>query len=315
MRVLVTGATGFVGRAVVRRLAHAGHQPVAAVHHRAATFPAGVETVAVDVLDPQSVKAAATGVDAVCHLAAITRGRESFAQPIRYYRVNLDGTLNVLEALASAGSEAPPKLVFVSTCLVYGEPEQQPIGEDAVPQPTNPYGASKLAAEQAVAAQAATGAIGATVIRTFNVAGAVDGITDQDEARIIPKAIAVASGRADVLYVNGDGSVVREFVHVDDLAAAVLLGLDNATAGQCQTYNVGSGDGVSLRDIIATTEMVTGKRLPVEHRPPAPEPQRLVSDSSRIRQKLGWQPARSDLHSIVEDAWRAETMAGYANAA
>ncbi len=174
MRVLVTGATGFVGRAVVRRLLLAGHQPVALVHQRTAPFPGSVPVIIGSVLDQDVLDEAAARVDAVCHLAATTRGRESLADPLRYFRVNVDGTLNVLEALAKADTPAP-RIVFTSTCLVYGEPAHQPISEAVVPQPTSPYGQAKLAAEWAVAAHARTGAAGATIIRTFNAAGAVGG--------------------------------------------------------------------------------------------------------------------------------------------
>jgi UDP-glucose 4-epimerase len=303
MRVLVTGATGFVGRAVVRRLLLAGHQPVALVHQRTAPFPGSVAVVTGSVLDQEVLDEAANRVDAVCHLAAITRGRESLADPLRYFRVNVDGTLNVLEALAKAAPPAP-RIVFTSTCLVYGEPAHQPISEAVVPQPTSPYGQAKLAAEWAVAAYARTGAAGATIIRTFNAAGAVDGITDADETRIIPRAVAVAAGRADVLFVNGDGSVVREYVHVDDLAAAIVIALDAGIPGQCRTYNVGSGIGTSVNEVIAAVEAVARRPVRVEHRPAAAEPLALVSDSSLVRRELGWLPVRSDLRRIVEDAWR-----------
>ena len=315
MRVLVTGAAGFVGRAVVRRLQLAGHQPVALVHQRRTLVPAGAELVNGDVLNLESMRRAVDGVDAVCHLAALTRGRESFTEPIRYFRVNLDGTLNLLDALAGQALTAPPRLVFASTCLVYGEPDQQPIAETTPTQPTSPYGASKVAAEAAIAAQAGTGALAATIIRTFNAAGAIDGITDEDETRIIPRTIAVAAGRADVLYVNGDGSVVREYVHVDDLANAIVMAMEATAAGECRTYNVGSSCGTSLREVIAAVETITGDRLPVEHRPPAREPHSLVSDSAKIRHELGWQPTRSDLDTIIQDAWSAETDRRYASAA
>jgi UDP-glucose 4-epimerase len=314
MRVLVTGATGFVGRAVVRRLLLAGHQPVALVHQRTAPFPGSVEVVSGSILDQDALNEAVAGVDAVCHLAAITRGRESFADPLHYFRVNVDGTLNMLQALAKANTPTP-RIVFTSTCLVYGEPAHQPISEAVVPQPTSPYGQAKLAAEWAVAAYARTGAAGATIIRTFNAAGAVDGITDADETRIIPRAIAVAAGRADVLFVNGDGSVIREYVHVDDLAVAVVIALDACRSGECRTYNVGSGIGTSLKEVITAVEAAAGHPLQVEHRPPAVEPQALVSDSTLARRELGWQPVRSDLRLIVGDAWAAEVARGHSRSA
>ena len=167
-------------------------------------------------------------------LAALTRVRESFEQPTAYFQTNVTGTLNLLEAMAGETERTGHalRLVFGSTGAVYGVPERQPITEDEVPQPTNPYGASKLAAESVIGYQAATGAIGSVVLRTFNVAGAVAGRGDLDETRIIPKAIAVAAGRAERLNVNGDGSAVREFIHVDDLARAYVAALEACEQGR-----------------------------------------------------------------------------------
>jgi UDP-glucose 4-epimerase len=266
-----------------------------------------VTTLSGDIRDLDSLRAAADdGYDAVCHFAGLTSTRESWRDPLTYFEVNTAGTLNLLRALAERNkSIVPPALVFLSTCAVYGEPAEQPVTEDVVPAPRTPYGQSKLAAEHLVAAQARTGAIGATILRTFNAAGAVDGITDPDRTRIIPKAVNVAAGRDDVLHINGDGVVVREFVHVDDLAAGVVTALEACQPGECPTYNIGSGVGASLRGIVATVEAVSGRTVRVEHRPPAAEPASLLSDSSLIRQQLGWRPTRSDLRSIVADAWHA----------
>lgn len=307
MRVLVTGATGFVGRATVRRLVLAGHSVMALVHHRTVQLPPEVTIVPGDVRNFDSLRAVvATGYDAVCHLAGLTSTRESWRDPLQYFEVNTAGTLRLLQLLAEhADSRVPPAVVFLSTCAVYGEPAAQPVTENFVPDPRTPYGQSKLAAEQLVAAQARTGAIGATILRTFNAAGAIDGITDPDQTRIIPKTVNVAAGRDDVLHINGDGTVVREFIHVDDLAAAVIAALESCQPGECPIYNVGSGIGTSLREIVATVESISNRAVRVEHKPPAAEPTILLSDSSVIRQQLGWRPTRSDLRSIVTDAWHA----------
>ena len=159
--------------------------------------------------------------------------------------------------------------------------------------PGNPYGASKLAAETAIGYQATLGAIGAVTLRTFNVAGASDGHGDRDTSRIIPRALLVAAGQAGRLDVNGDGSAVREFTHVCDLARAYAAALDAARPGEHRIYNVGSGVGTSVREVIEATERVTGRPVAVSWGLPAREPRELMADSSRIKNDLGWRPTRS----------------------
>jgi len=307
VRVLVTGAAGFVGTAVVRRLLSSGHQVAALVH---AAQPAGTHDLRPgDILDPASLGEAVAGVDAVCHLAALTQVRESFQDPVAYFQVNVTGTLNLLHAMDTETARAgrPLRLVLASTGAVYGMPTRQPITEDQIPAPANPYGASKLAAETAVAYQAGTGKIGSIVLRAFNIAGAVDGRGDGDLSRIIPKALAVAAGRFNRLDVNGDGTAVREYLHVDDFAHACVLALEACEPGVHRTYNVGSGTGTTVRDIITASEKITGRPVPVSWGPPRPEPEVLLADSSRIRADLGWQPSRSDLEAIISDAWQASS--------
>lgn len=311
MRVLVTGAAGFVGTAVVRCLLSSGHQVAALVH---ATQPTGThdgthDLRPGDILDAASLGEAVAGVDAVCHLAALTRVRESFLDPVAYFQVNVTGTLNLLNAMDKETERAgrPLHLVFASTGAVYGAPARQPITEDEIPAPVNPYGASKLAAETAVAYHARTGKTGSIVLRAFNIAGAADGRGDGDLSRIIPKALAVAAGRGQQLDVNGDGTAMREYLHVDDFAHACVLALQACEPGTHRAYNVGSGSGTTVRDIIAATEKITGRPVPVSWGPPRPEPQVLLADSSRIRAELGWQPSRSGLEDIISDAWQASS--------
>lgn len=314
MRVLVTGAYGFVGGAVVRRLAERGHE-VVALTRRAAGDRAGREAVAhvghvveADIRDEPALTAALRGihgVQGVCHLAALTRVRESFERPAEYRAVNAGGTVSLLNALAAA-SDGPyvPTVVMASTAAVFGAPERQPIGEDVVAAPGNPYGASKLAAEEAVRAGAATGAIRAVSLRCFNISGSVNGIGDADDTRIIPKALAVAAGRYPHLEMNGDGSAVRDFVHVDDVARAYVMALEADRAAPYRVYNVGA-TAANMREIVAAVERVTGRAVPVVHRPPQPEAPRLVADISRIGSELGWKAERSDLDTMVGDAWSA----------
>ncbi|WP_433336883.1 NAD-dependent epimerase/dehydratase family protein [Spirillospora sp. CA-294931] len=296
MRVLVTGAAGYVGYAVGRRLVAAGHEVDGLVRGPEAALPPRVRPVVADLLGPVALGT----YDAVCHLAALTRVRESFADPLGFYATNVQGTVNLLRALR--GGE---RVVYGSTAAVYGTPERQPIPEDEPPAPGNPYGASKLAAEQLVRFRARTGAIGAVVLRTFNVAGSVDGRGDPDRTRLIPKALAVAAGRAPHLEINGDGAAVREYLHVDDLATAYVRALDAASPGEERIYNVGSGTGASVAQVVDAVRAVTGRPVPALHKPPQPEPPVLVSDSAAIRRDLGWRPERSSLTEIIEGAWSA----------
>jgi UDP-glucose 4-epimerase len=304
MRVLVTGATGFVGRAVVEQLTTAGHSVVGFAR---TSRPCSCELVTGDILDQPTLEDAVEGADAACHLAALTRVRRSFEEPVRYFRVNVNGTLNVLEAMKAEArrSGRTLRLVFASTGAVYGVPETQPITEDEQPAPLNPYGDSKRAAEAVISYQAALGGISAITLRTFNVAGAVNGHGDPDTSRIIPKTLLAATGQTDCLNVNGDGSVIREYTHVADLARAYAMALDAADSAGHRIYNVGSGVGVSVRDVIETVGRITGRAVPVRWGPPANEPHELRADISRIRNELGWQPSRSDLPTIVSDAWHA----------
>ncbi|MFE0577785.1 NAD-dependent epimerase/dehydratase family protein [Streptomyces sp. NPDC058874] len=307
MRVLVTGAYGFVGNAVVRRLAEAGHE-VVALTHRPADAPRPelpvTRVVYGDIRDKTALAEALEGVEGVCHLAALTRVRESFDRPEEYQHVNAGGTVALLDALAAASPNLTPRVILGSTAAVYGAPEQQPISEDTAPAPSNPYGVSKLAADDALRARAEAGEVEAVSLRCFNISGAVSGVGDADESRIIPKAVAVAAGRYPRLEMNGEGDAVRDFVHVDDLARAYVLALESSTSGPYRLYNVGA-TAASMREIVDTVERVTGKAVPVVHRPPQPEPPRLVADISRITTDLGWKPERSSLEAMISDAWSA----------
>jgi UDP-glucose 4-epimerase len=310
MRVLITGAAGFVGRALIHRLLTEGHEVGALTRRPWDDRPAQARPFLGDVLDARAIAEAIDEwqPEGVCHLAAATRVRDSFQEPVRYFAVNVTGTLNVLQALSELArrSGRAPTIVFGSTAAVYGPVEQQPIPEDAPPLPTNPYGATKLAADQALGFQAATGGLAAVSLRCFNVAGATEQSWDDDLTRVIPKALAVASGREPELVMNGDGSSTRDYLHVADLADAYAAALTAAQPGEHRIYNTGSGIPVSLRDVVDSVERITGRELAIRHNPPQNEPAALLADNTKIRYELDWEPRRSQLDTIVADAWASE---------
>jgi UDP-glucose 4-epimerase len=292
---LITGATGYVGRAVVLEFLARGHEVVALVRRSPVDLPPEVELLVGDLDAVPAVE-----VDGVVHLAARSSVRDSVADPTGVWHTNVTGTLRLLRSL-------PPgaRLVFASTGSVYGTPDRQPIAESAPLAPLNPYGGAKAAAEQLIGWQAATGTLGAISLRIFSAAGAVGGRPDTDTSRIIPRVAAVAAGREPVIAVNGDGGAVRDFVHVADVATAIALALPAATPGTHAIYNVGAVPA-SVAEIIATTQRVSGRPVAVEHRPANPgEARELRADTSLIRAELGWAPTRTRLEQIVADQWAA----------
>ncbi|QIS06930.1 NAD-dependent epimerase/dehydratase family protein [Nocardia brasiliensis] len=296
MRVLVTGANGYLGAAVVAALRAGGHEVVGLVRHDRSRVPAGVPVRSADLRDPAALAVAVRDVDAVCHLAGCTRVRESFADPLGYFEVNVGGTVALLRALAASGTR---RLVFASTAAIYGTPATQPMSEDLPQRPPHPYAVSKHAAEAVLAAQAATGALDAVVLRLFNIAGG----DDRDPTRIIPRILAAAAGESRVLTVNGDGTAVRDYLHIRDAAEAFAAAIDQPDLPNCRTYNIGSGTGTSVRELIAAAREVTGRPIPVKHQPSQPEPPRLVSDSTRAHRELHWTPVHSSISAILRDAW------------
>jgi UDP-glucose 4-epimerase len=301
VRVLLTGATGCLGRAVALRLLDGGHRPVVLVHTTEITGLDGVEVVRGDVLDAASLVPAAAGVDGIVHLAALTRVRESLEQPQRYHRVNAGGTAGLLAAASSAR-----RVVLFSTAAVYGSPAAQPVREDAPRAPGTPYATSKAAAEDSVLAAADAGRIGAAVLRVFNACGALPGRGDVDDSRVVTRAVGVAAGRLESMTVFGDGSAVRDFVHVRDVADAAVLALEHCRTGEAEVFNVGATPA-GVRDVVAAVERVTGRPVRVEHRPANPaEARELRADTTRLRETLGWRPEHSDLDRIVADQWAFE---------
>ncbi len=311
MRVLVTGGAGYIGSVICSRLQSHGHEVWVyddlSRGHRAAV-PSGAALVQGDIRDGRRLGAAIAehGCDAVIHMAALTEVAESVAEPELYADVNVAGTETVIRACRSAGV---PRLVFSSSAAVYGEPTGMPIVEEAPLAPTNPYGESKLAGERALAAAAQDGGLASTALRYFNACGA-DGERGEDhepESHLIPLALrAVREGQhlkvygAD--YPTPDGTCVRDYVHVVDLAEAHIAALEHlpATSG---AFNLGTGDGDSVLEVLAAVEMVTGTPVPHIMAPRRPgDPPVLVAAHDRAASLLGWRPQRH-LAQAVADAW------------
>ncbi|MEO3750407.1 UDP-glucose 4-epimerase GalE [Streptomyces sp. B6B3] len=318
MKYLVTGGAGYVGGVVAGHLLAAGHQ-VTVLDDLTTGFaqgvPPGAEFVEGRIQD--AGKWLDRSYDAVLHFAACSQVGESVTNPEKYWRNNVGGTLELLRAMRDADVRT---LVFSSTAAVYGEPAGSPITEDFPTAPTNPYGASKLAVDHMITSEAAAHGLAAVSLRYFNVAGAHApeaasgsgwlGERHDPESHLIPIVLQVAQGRRESISVYGtdyptpDGTCVRDYIHVDDLAEAHLLALDAATPGEHLICNLGNGNGFSVREVVAAARQVTGHPIPetaADRR--AGDPAVLVASADRARQRLGWRPSRTDLATIIADAW------------
>ena len=314
MRALVVGGAGYIGSVVARHLLDAGHQVTVADNlakgHQWAVADEATFAL-VDVLDePALAKLFATDeFDAVLHFAALSLVGESVAEPARYFRTNVGGSVNLLDAMRAAGVR---RMVFSSTAAVYGEPETIPIVESAPTRPTNPYGSSKLAVDMAIGYETAATRLGAVSLRYFNVAGASGhlGEAHDPETHLIPSVLKVALGEKDAVgifgtdYATPDGTAVRDYIHVDDLARAHLLALEATTEPGHRIFNLGNGTGFSVREVVDAARLVTGCQIPaVETARRAGDPPVLVASSDRIRAELGWIPQKPNLEDMVSDAW------------
>jgi UDP-glucose 4-epimerase len=314
MRALVVGGAGYIGSVVAQHLVDHGHQVTVADNlskgHRWAV-PESADFRQVDVLDLDAVTALlAEGFDAVLHFAALSLVGESVAEPVRYFRTNVAGTLNLLDAMRAAGTR---RLVFSSTAAVYGEPETVPIPESAPTRPTNPYGASKLAVDMVIGHEAAATGLGAVSLRYFNVAGASgrQGELHDPETHLIPSVLKVPLGEQEAVrifgtdYATPDGTAIRDYIHVDDLATAHVLALEAADEAGHRIFNLGNGAGFSVREVIDAARLVTGCQIPAIESPRrAGDPPVLVASSERIRAELGWTPEKPELEEMVSDAWQ-----------
>ncbi len=313
MRLLVTGGAGYVGSVCATVLLERGHDVVVVDNlstGNADAVPVGAEFVEGDVADVAERVLGGGNFDGVLHFAAQSLVGESVEEPAKYWQGNVVTTLTLLEAMREAGT---PKLVFSSTAATYGEPDSTPITEDDPTRPTNPYGATKLAIDHAITSYANAYGLAATSLRYFNVAGAYRGAGENRvvETHLIPLVLQVALGQREKISVFGtdwptpDGTAVRDYIHVLDLADAHLLALDHATAGTHSVYNLGSGAGFSVREVISACRRVTGLPISSEDAPRrAGDPAVLVASSDRAIADLGWQPKRTDLDVIVADAWQ-----------
>ena len=312
----MTGGAGYIGSHAAKALRGAGYRVVLfdnlRAGHRAAAL--GATLVEGDIQDTAAVRAVIRQhkVTAVMHFAALLAVGDSVRDPAGYYRTNVGGTLSLLDAM---GSEAVNQLVFSSTAAVYGEPMETPIPEGHPTEPINPYGETKLAIERAIPHYERAYGLRAIRLRYFNAAGAdPDGDLGEDhdpEIHLIPLAIkAVVGGPCLKVfgedYATADGTCLRDFVHVSDLAQAHVGALAALEAGvQPAVYNVANGRPYSVRDVIAAVERVTGQRVPWSAAARRPgDPAVLFASSDKIRRELGWRPSRPDLDSIVETAWR-----------
>ncbi len=328
MKFLVTGGAGYIGSVVTQLLLESGHEVTVlddlstgyrvAVPPEASFVDGRVHDAARTVLDGS--------YDGVLHFAAFIAAGESVQKPEKYWENNLVGSLRLLDAMRAAGV---PRLVFSSTANVYGDPDRLPIPETAETRPPNPYAASKLAVDHALRDEAQAHGLAAVSLRYFNVAGAhragrrrLIGERHDPETHLIPIALQVAAGRREKLQLFGDdyptpdGTCVRDYIHVSDLAAAHLLALStmdpDASLGSSgaegpgthRVFNLGNGAGFSNREVVEVVRQVTGHPVPTETAPRrAGDPAALVASSERAREKLGWRPAKPQLADMVTDAW------------
>ena len=331
-KILVTGGSGYIGSVVVRRLLERGCEVVVFDNlergHRC-NVPSEARLIVGDLRNIEDIRSAMTEVrpDAVIHFAAYALVGESMADPMKYFTNNVKGGVNLLEAMAEVGCD---RIIFSSSCATYGIPPTLPIEEDMPQNPTNPYGQSKLMFEQICRWAQQTGSfttgikqsnnqtinpssrrLRPTFLRYFNAAGAAyDMVEDHEpETHIIPNVLKVALGQRDCVQIFGDdyptpdGTCIRDYVHLEDLCSAHILALEKSIEG---AFNLGTGQGVSVKEIVEACRKVTGHPIPVKKCPRRPgDPPALYASGRKAREMLGWCPIHSDIETIVKDAWSA----------
>ena len=314
MKILVTGGAGYIGGTVALRLLSAGHNVLIYdnfCHGHRELVPAGTRLIEGDLANRELLERVFRDekVDGVMHFAALIEAGESMKHPELYFRNNTASTLTLLEAMLAARVE---RLVFSSTAAVYGEPEKTPIEETAALAPTNAYGESKLLVEHMLTWLNRIHGLRYASLRYFNVAGAVEGRGEahEPESHLIPLVLDVALGRRQSIKIFGkdyptpDGTCIRDYVHVGDLADAHILAFEAISTRSRLIYNIGNGQGFSVREVVESARRVTGHPIPVVEEPRRPgDPAVLVASSKRIIEELGWKPRYSSLDDIVHSAW------------
>jgi UDP-glucose 4-epimerase len=311
MRIFVTGGAGYIGSICVEQLLDAGHQVTIfdnlSEGHRGAVDPRA-DFIQGDLLQPAHVQEALrkASAEAVMHFAANALVGESMTNPTKYFRNNVTGGLHLLEAMVACGV---PQIVFSSTCATFGTPERVPIDESLPQNPINPYGESKLLFEKMLRWYDEIHGIRHVALRYFNAAGASQrfGEDHRIETHLIPNVLKVALGQKPNVSIFGtdyptpDGTCIRDYIHILDLAQAHMLALGKQTSAK---YNLGTGGGTSVREIVAACEKITGKSIPVLEQPRRPgDPARLIASSERIHAELGWTPRFQSIETIIESAW------------
>lgn len=312
MKLLVTGGAGYVGSVCAKVLLEKDHEVVIVDDlstGNADAVPEGARFIHDDMVVAAPKLLSNGSFDGVLHFAAKSLVGESMTAPELYWHGNVVKTIELLEAIRTAGT---PRLVFSSTAATYGEPESVPITEEAPTKPTNAYGATKLAIDQAITSYSTAHGLAATSLRYFNVAGAYGGLGERHavETHLIPLVLQVALGQRSEIMVFGndwptpDGTCIRDYIHIRDLAEAHALALETAQAGSHRIYNLGNGTGFSVREVIAACERVTGMALvarDVDRR--AGDPAVLIASSEKAINELGWRPQHTSLDEIVAAAW------------
>ncbi|MBC3185407.1 UDP-glucose 4-epimerase GalE [Corynebacterium sp. zg-331] len=312
MKLLVTGGAGYVGSVCSQVLVEAGHEVTIlddfSTGNRDAIAP-GARLVEGRVDEAVDAVLSEGGFEGVLHCAARSLVGESMDRPAEYWRDNVGTSLSLLDAMRR---HRVTNLVFSSTAATYGEPNAVPITEDCPTAPTNTYGATKLAIDHAITSYSQAYGLGATSLRYFNVAGAYGDMGEhrQVETHLIPLILEVAMGQREKILVFGedwptpDGTAVRDYIHIRDLAQAHLLALETQSPGTHRIYNLGSGAGNSVREVIAACRRITGHPIPAEISPRrAGDPAVLIASSDKIMRELGWRPEHTDIETIVSDAW------------
>jgi UDP-glucose 4-epimerase len=314
MKILITGGAGYIGGTVTRRLLAGGHAVTIydnLCHSKRSAVASGAEFVEGDIADRKLIEQTlkAGQFQGIMHFAALIEAGESMQRPEIYFRNNTAGTLTLLEAMLATGHQ---RLVFSSTAACYGEPVTTPILEDAKLEPTNAYGESKLLVEHMLRWFNRIHGFRYVSLRYFNVAGAIEGYGEahEPESHLIPLVLDVALGRRKNIKIFGsdypthDGTCVRDYIHVSDLADAHLLALAALETKDRVIYNIGNGHGFTVREVIDSVRRVTGRPIPVEECPRREgDPAVLVAGSEKIKHELGWKPQFADLDSIVASAW------------